>query len=114
MRMRVCTCMCMCTRMQHLGYARAEQVDAQRVERGHCRPHAQVELVAVVGHDVHRVLLQDPAALGDTPEEPRRGRLVARHVALAEGVHVDADLVEATERLEDPDAVRLGLLALQV
>jgi hypothetical protein len=48
------------------------------------------------------------------PEEPRRCGLVARHVALAEGVHVDAYLVEATERLEDPDAVLLGLVPVQV
>ena len=48
------------------------------------------------------------------PEEPRRGCLVARHVALAEGVHVDTNLVEATEWLEDPDAVRLGLVPVQV
>jgi len=78
------------------------------------RPDAQVKLVPLVGHRVHQVLLQHPRPLGHALHEPRGGGAVARDVGGGEGVHVDADLVEAPLRLEDPDPVLLGLLLVEL
>ena len=91
----------------------AEQVEAERVERGDDRPHSKVELVPFVRHRIHQVLLQHPRPVGYVLLQPGGRRLIVRHVLLCQRVHVDAHLVEAALRLEDPDPVALEPLVVE-